>query len=83
MLCWTTRRNPTTQRERITACGCGNFLVVAYRELRRLETDIIVEIRKREGHHGISFDVTFETKLTIGQFHGIEIDCFQQFYWAV
>src|SRR5699024_6422311 len=23
------------------ACGCGNFLVVAYRELRSIETDII------------------------------------------
>lgn len=55
------------------ACGCGNFLVVAYRELRRIETDIIVEIRKREGQHGMSFDATLETKLTIGQFHGIEI----------
>jgi len=55
------------------ACGCGNFLVVAYRELRRIETDIIVELRKREGEHGMSWDATLETKLTIGQFHGIEI----------
>src|SRR5690625_2551326 len=31
------------------ACGCGNFLVVAYRELRKIETDIIVAIRQREG----------------------------------
>jgi len=23
------------------ACGCGNFLVVAYRELRRLELDVL------------------------------------------
>lgn len=55
------------------ACGCGNFLVVAYRELRRIETSIIVELRKRQGQHGLSLDATLETKLTIGQFHGIEI----------
>jgi hypothetical protein len=55
------------------ACGCGNFLVVAYRELRRIETDIIKEIRKRQGQYGMSIDATLETKLTIGQFHGIEI----------
>ena len=30
------------------ACGCGNFLVVAYRELRRLDTEILVRIRERE-----------------------------------
>ncbi len=27
------------------ACGCGNFLVIAYRELRSLEIDVIREIR--------------------------------------
>lgn len=56
------------------ASGCGNFLVVAYRELRRVETDIIVEIRRREDDTGMSLDATLETKLTIGQFHGIEIN---------
>lgn len=30
------------------ACGCGNFLVVAYRELRRLDTEILVRIRELE-----------------------------------
>ena len=56
------------------ACGCGNFLVVAYRELRRIETQIIKEIRVREGQTGMALDATLETKLTIGQFHGIEIN---------
>jgi len=55
------------------ACGCGNFLVIAYREVRRIETQIIREIRKREGETGLALDATLETKLTIGQFHGIEI----------
>src|SRR6185295_7808303 len=30
------------------ACGCGNFLAIAYRELRRLETDAILELQKYE-----------------------------------
>lgn len=30
------------------ACGCGNFLVVAYRELRLLDTEILVRIRELE-----------------------------------
>lgn len=30
------------------ACGCGNFLVVAYRELRCLDTEILVRIRELE-----------------------------------
>ena len=56
------------------ACGCGNFLVVAYRELRAIETEIIVEIRRREGQTGMSLDVSWEQKLNIGQFHGFELN---------
>lgn len=56
------------------ACGCGNFLVVAYRDLRRIETQIIQAIREREGETGMALDATLETKLTIGQFYGIEIN---------
>lgn len=56
------------------ACGSGNFLIVAYRELRKIETDIIVAIREREGEAGLSLDVSWEQKLSIGQFHGIELN---------
>ena len=28
------------------ACGCGNFLIIAYRELRLLEIESIREIRE-------------------------------------
>ena len=57
------------------ACGSGNFLIVAYRELRRIETDIIVEIRKREGmEHSQSLDISWEQKLSINQFHGFEVN---------
>lgn len=27
------------------ACGCGNFIIIAYRELRKLELDILVRMR--------------------------------------
>ncbi len=56
------------------ACGCGNFLVVAYRELRKIETDVIVAIREREGQSGMALDVSWEQKLSIGQFHGFELN---------
>lgn len=56
------------------ACGCGNFLVVAYRELRKTETDVIVEIRRREGQSGMALDVSWEQKLNIGQFYGFELN---------
>lgn len=56
------------------ACGCGNFLVVAYRELRAIETDIIVALRKKEGQLTGSLDVTLDQKMSIGQFYGFEIN---------
>lgn len=56
------------------ACGSGNFLIVAYRELRRIETDVIVAIREREGNTGMALDITWEQKLSIGQFYGIELN---------
>ena len=57
------------------ACGSGNFLIVAYRELRKIETDIIVEIRNREGLGADqSLDITWEQKLSISQFHGFELN---------
>ena len=56
------------------ACGCGNFLVVAYRELRKIETDVIVAIRQREGLGDFSLDATWEQKLSIGQFYGFELN---------
>ncbi|MDN6284023.1 MAG: GcrY protein, partial [Corynebacterium sp.] len=56
------------------ACGCGNFLVVAYRELRQIETDIIVALRAKEGQQTASLDVSLDQRLSIGQFHGFEIN---------
>ncbi|NWN88507.1 MAG: class I SAM-dependent DNA methyltransferase [Micrococcaceae bacterium] len=56
------------------ACGCGNFLVIAYRELRTIETNIITALRKKEGQRTGSLDVSLDQKLTIDQFHGFEIN---------
>lgn len=56
------------------ACGCGNFLVVAYRELRQIETDIIVALRAKEGQQTASMDVSLDQRLSIGQFHGFELN---------
>ena len=56
------------------ACGCGNFLVVAYRELRQIETDIIVALRAKEGQQTASMDVSLDQRMNIGQFHGFELN---------
>ena len=56
------------------ACGCGNFLVVAYRELRSIETSIISALREKEGQTTGSLDVSLDQKLTIDQFHGFELN---------
>jgi hypothetical protein len=53
------------------ACGCGNFLVIAYRELRRIEMDLIAEIFGEE--RGV-LDVSHLCRVTVHQFYGIEID---------
>nr|WP_246062719.1 DNA methyltransferase [Corynebacterium sanguinis] len=54
------------------ACGSGNFLVIAYKELRRLEHAILQrQADLREG------DMLFtESRINIENFYGIEIDDF-------
>ena len=57
------------------ACGCGNFLVLTYRELRKLELEVLVELRG--GQHEMSLDdVNRLSKLDVHQFYGIEIEEF-------
>lgn len=65
------------------ACGCGNFLVVAYRELRALELDILRRRRDLDMLDGtatggdraqLTFDVTSDVKVTLDHFYGIEIE---------
>ncbi len=54
------------------ACGCGNFLIVAYRELRLLELDVIEEIHTK----GQLLDVSTIVRCNVSQFYGIEIEDF-------
>lgn len=56
------------------ACGCGNFLIVGYRELRRLEFDILVALRDLSGDHQLALDVSLDLSVNMEQFAGIEID---------
>lgn len=55
------------------ACGCGNFLVVAYRELRKLENEVIDQLFYKSNAGGL-FDVATLCRVNVGQFYGIEID---------
>jgi hypothetical protein len=55
------------------ACGCGNFLVISYRELRALELDILRE------QHGTQQALTMDevsrlSTIDVNQFYGIEIE---------
>ncbi len=56
------------------ACGCGNFLVIAYRELRRIENDVINELFFKGQAQGGLLDIATLCRVNIGQFYGIEID---------
>ena len=58
------------------ACGSGNFLITAYKRLRRLELDIIQRIKQLQGKSNQPglLDGTKELSVNIGQLHGIEID---------
>ena len=59
------------------ACGCGNFLVVSYRELRLLELDVLRAAAELQGHAGQrSVDVHQLIGVDVDQFHGIEIEEF-------
>lgn len=53
------------------ACGCGNFLVIAYRELRLLELEALTEIFA--GKDQLILDVSALSRVDVDQFAGIEI----------
>jgi hypothetical protein len=56
------------------ACGCGNFLVIAYRELRKLELDVLRTVHEGPGSRFL--DVHQEISIDVDQFYGIEIEEF-------
>ena len=53
------------------ACGCGNFLIIAYRELRELEMEVIRELHADETQHDL-YAADF-SRVTVDQFYGIEL----------
>ena len=55
------------------ACGCGNFLVIAYREIRLIENEVMRELYPRDQ---FVTDIGLYTKVNVDQFYGIEIEEF-------
>ena len=56
------------------ACGCGNFLIIAYRELRLLEIEVIRELR--DATHAAKqavLDTAWQSAVDVDQFYGIEL----------
>ncbi len=55
------------------ACGSGNFLVIAYKELRKVEHAILERLAELDPKHQVLFA---KSKINIENFYGIEIDDF-------
>jgi hypothetical protein len=56
------------------ACGCGNFLIIAYRELRALEIQLLKQLFAEPLEFGQrSVDVATLSKMNVDQFYGIEL----------
>ena len=56
------------------ACGCGNFLIISYRELRQLELELLGEMHS--GERQFALDVSTLSRINVDQFYGIEISEF-------
>jgi len=56
------------------ACGCGNFLIVTYRELRRLELEVLKMLIDIGGQ--MVMDISPYCKVNVDQFYGIEYEEF-------
>jgi N-6 DNA Methylase len=55
------------------ACGCGNFLIIAYRELRLLEIELLKAL-STDGQ--LALDVSQMSQIDVDQFYGIELGAF-------
>lgn len=59
------------------ACGCGNFLIVTYRELRKLEIEVLKRLHTKRGRVQLKMDVLKDlAKVNVDQFYGIEMEEF-------
>jgi len=57
------------------ACGCGNFLIITYRELRRLELEVL-KMQVESAYISLFEDISKLIKVNVNQFYGIEIEDF-------
>jgi|CXWL01.1.fsa_nt_gi hypothetical protein len=57
------------------ACGCGNFLILAYREIRRLENEALIAINTNTAGQVQAelVDIRELAQVDVDQFYGIEI----------
>ena len=53
------------------ACGCGNFLIIAYRELRALEIEVLRALNPDRRQFEMLAEVL--SVVEVDQFHGIEV----------
>jgi hypothetical protein len=53
------------------ACGSGNFLIISYKELRKLEIDIFKRLQSVSSQWKLPI-----SSITLSQFYGIELDDF-------
>ena len=61
------------------ACGSGNFLIIAYKELRRLEINVLEELKQIKGDAGtvsLDFGADYLSHISLNNFFGIEYDDF-------
>ncbi|MER8975494.1 N-6 DNA methylase [Mesorhizobium sp. M0800] len=55
------------------ACGCGNFLIIAYRELRQLEMEVL---RALNPAGQLDIGIVTISEIDVDQFYGIEFEEF-------
>jgi hypothetical protein len=79
------RRKLTALHDKISAmrffdpaCGCGNFLIITYRELRRLEIEILKQLRKLSGKDAYQLVIGVDSlsRIDVDSLYGIELEEF-------
>lgn len=69
------RKHMSEMRFLDPACGCGNFLVVAYRHMRALDLEVLLRIRELTNETASTMFFTEEhLAVRLSSFHGIELE---------
>lgn len=58
------------------ACGCGNFLIITYREMRSLEIEILKQLFKLQKKDQLELNVELLSKIDVDCMYGIEYEEF-------